>query len=473
MLSIAGTDPTGGAGIHADLKSIGALGGYGMAVVTALVAQNTQGVRAVHVPPVEFLTEQLEAVSDDVRIDAVKLGMLHSAPLIAVVSDWLSRTRPPIIVLDPVMVATSGDALIDRRATDAIRDLCTRVDLITPNIPELAVLAGATPATTWDEAVVQATGLASSSGTTVLLKGGHLPSDDCPDAIVTASGTTTIVGRRVPTSTTHGTGCSLSSAMATLAASGLSWPDALVRAKAWLVGAIEHGESLHVGHGNGPVDHFHELRPHLPGAGWCDGVWALTNDVRARVDECEFIRGLQDGSLDQARFRWYLAQDALYLADYSRVLARASALAPTITEQAFWAQCAQNALTTETQLHRSYLDGAVHEPGVTTLAYTNHLHAVAGTGAYAEIVAALLPCFWLYADLGRRMVSSDHAAHPYHDWLRTYADPAFDEATRTAIAITDRAAQDAGIEQRARMRAGFERSMRHELDFFLAPTRRS
>src|SRR5690606_24816990 len=122
--SIAGTDPTGGAGIQADLKSIGALGGYGMAVVTALVAQNTHGVRAVHVPPVSFLVEQLDAVSDDVTLDAVKLGMLHSTPLIDAVAVWLDQVRPSIVVLDPVMVATSGDRLLDAAAEAAIRRLC-------------------------------------------------------------------------------------------------------------------------------------------------------------------------------------------------------------------------------------------------------------------------------------------------------------------------------------------------------------
>jgi hydroxymethylpyrimidine/phosphomethylpyrimidine kinase len=260
VLSIAGTDPTGGAGIQADLKSIAAHGGYGMAVVTALVAQNTHGVRAVHVPPREFLAEQLRAVSDDVDVDAVKLGMLHSTPLIAEVADWVDRVRPPIVVLDPVMVATSGDRLLDAEAEAAIRELCATADLVTPNIPELAVLARTPPAATWPDALVQARRLAATSGTTVLLKGGHLGGDECPDAIVTATTATEIPGRRVLATNTHGTGCSLSSAMATLAASGQSWTEALATAKEWLAGAIEHGAQLRVGSGKGPVDHFHHLR---------------------------------------------------------------------------------------------------------------------------------------------------------------------------------------------------------------------
>ena len=141
VLSIAGTDPTGGAGIQADLKSIAANGGYGMAVVTALVAQNTMGVRSVHLPPASFLIEQLDAVSDDVEIDAVKIGMLANAEIIDTVRGWLGRVRPPLVVLDPVMVATSGDRLLDVEAEVAMRSLLSQVDLVTPNIPELAVLA--------------------------------------------------------------------------------------------------------------------------------------------------------------------------------------------------------------------------------------------------------------------------------------------------------------------------------------------
>lgn len=268
VLSIAGTDPSGGAGIHADLKTIEALGGYGMAVVTVLVAQNTRGVRSVHVPPVEFLVEQLDAVGDDVVLDAVKIGMLHSTPLISAVTNWLNCLRPPVVVLDPVMVATSHDRLLDVEAEDAIRDLCTVADLVTPNVPELAVLVRGEVATTWAEAVLQTRALAVDTGTTVLLKGGHLDGGICPDAIVTADDLVEVPGRRVRTSNTHGTGCTISSAMATLRAWGMSWPEALTRAKAWMIGALDHGAALNVGHGNGPIDHFHELRPYLPSPGW-------------------------------------------------------------------------------------------------------------------------------------------------------------------------------------------------------------
>lgn len=477
VLSIAGTDPSGGAGIQADLKSIAAMGGYGMAVVTALVAQNTRGVRAVHVPPAEFLRAQLDAVGDDVEIDAIKVGMLHSAPLIAVVDDWLARRGHDLVVLDPVMVATSGDRLLDPAAEAAIRDLCRRAALVTPNLPELAVLTEEPVARSWRDALAQALRFARASGSIVLVKGGHLAGEDCPDAIVTPDGVAAEVARRRMASTnTHGTGCSLSSAMATLGASGVDWTDALPRATAWLAGAIAAGAALGVGRGNGPVDHLHELRPHLPSpvspvssVSWTARVWAEAAPLRAAVDACGFVDGLRTGSLDEPVFAWYLEQDALYLSEYARVLARASALAPRSDEQVFWAEAAASAIAVESELHRSRVDADTAEPAPTTLAYTDHLHAASARGSYGELVAALLPCFWLYSDVGERFAAASHARHPYRDWLSTYADPAFAASTRAAIEIADRAAAGASAFERERMSVAFERSMRHELAFFEAP----
>lgn len=466
VLSIAGTDPTGGAGLQADLKTIGALGGYGMAVTTALVAQNTRGVREVHVPPVSFLRAQLDAVSDDVRIDAVKLGMLHSAPLIDTVREWLDRVDPPIVVLDPVMVATSGDRLLDEEAVTALRELCRRADLVTPNLPELGVLTDRTWATTWDEAVEQARRLAVDTGATVLLKGGHLAGGESPDAVVDANSVHTVAGARVATSNTHGTGCSLSSAMAVLRAQGLAWPEALTRAKAWLTGALLAADALEVGGGNGPVDHFHEA---VPAAGWADRAWRAAEPVRAATDRCRFVRGLREGTLDRDAFDWYLAQDALYLHEYSRVLAQLSATAPTRDSQAFWAESARGALAEVDRLHAHHIDGDLPAAAPATTAYTDHLLAVAARGDHAELLAAVLPCFWLYQDLGRRWREIPRDGHAFADWLDAYGDPAFDVSTRRAIEFADAAARASSAAGRARMDAAFARSMRLELAFFTAP----
>ncbi|MGI6879687.1 bifunctional hydroxymethylpyrimidine kinase/phosphomethylpyrimidine kinase [Microbacterium sp. gxy059] len=318
VLSIAGSDPSGGAGIHADLKSIAANGGYGMAAITALTAQSTRGVRAVHVPPVDVLVAQLDALSDDIEIDAVKIGMLANAEVTRAVDAWLARAGAPVVVVDPVMVATSGDRLLDDDAVSALRDLLRRADVVTPNIPELAVLVSEPEADTWDAVLAQAGRAAREFGVDVVAKGGHLAGADAPDALVTAAGEVReFPGARIATTNTHGTGCSFSSAIATRIAGGADRAGAVGEAKRWLAESIRHGAALRVGGGSGPVSHFAGLwarggletapTPEEAAADW----WAASSEAREAIDALPFVRGLGDGSLDRDAFVWYLAQDAL------------------------------------------------------------------------------------------------------------------------------------------------------------------
>jgi hydroxymethylpyrimidine/phosphomethylpyrimidine kinase len=478
VLSIAGTDPTGGAGIQADLKSIAANGGYGMAVVTALVAQNTHGVRSVHVPPVAFLEQQLEAVSDDVTIDAVKIGMLADAEIIATVSEWLDRVRPPVVVLDPVMVSTSGDRLLRDDAQAALRALAARAHLITPNISELAILAQEPLAGGWDDVLDQARRVAKTSGVMVLAKGGHLDGQSVPDALVDATTTHEFPGTRVATANTHGTGCSLSSACATRRAAGVSWPEAVAETKRWLTESIRHGADLNVGTGNGPVSHFAGLwqrggiKTAPTPAEVTHAWWEDIVDLREEIETLPFIRGLGNGTLNRDAFVWYLTQDALYLRDFARALAQASRLAPTSREQAFWAGSAHDAIATELQLHESWLAPGTldtSQPSDTTTAYLNHLATAGCRGDYPTLVAALLPCFWLYHHVGQRLRPLAHANHPYRSWLNTYADEAFVAATADAIDIVGRVAAAATQDARHRMADAFRASAGHERAFFLAP----
>ncbi|MGW9168882.1 MULTISPECIES: bifunctional hydroxymethylpyrimidine kinase/phosphomethylpyrimidine kinase [Agromyces] len=487
VLSIAGSDPSGGAGIQADLKSIAAVGGYGMAAITALTAQNTRGVRGVHVPPASFLAAQLDAIADDIVIDAVKLGMLANAEVIRTVVAWLGRTRPPVVVLDPVMVATSGDRLLDADAEAAMRELLPLADLVTPNLDELAVLARREVATTWAAAIAQAEGVSAEYGIRVLAKGGHLAGDLAPDALVDAASATIVEfgGERIATSSTHGTGCSLSSAIAALAAELGDWPSAIAEARRWLRESLRHGDALEVGDGHGPISHFAGLwsrggtrtapTPTEVEAEWWEGI----SDVRRAIDELPFIRGLADGTLPVEPFREYLAQDALYLRDYARALATAAALAPDAAAQAFWATSSHGSIVGELELHERWLGtGAATDatrPGPATTAYLDHLLATAARGDYAVLVAALLPCFWLYTDLGARLAAGEFGEqalapeHPYASWLATYGDPAFAEATREAVAIVTASASRETPGVRERMLRAFRASAVHELAFFAAP----
>jgi hydroxymethylpyrimidine/phosphomethylpyrimidine kinase len=259
LLSIAGTDPSGGAGIQADLKTFSALGTYGMSVITGLVAQNTRGVRSVHRVPASFVTEQLDAVFDDVRVDAVKIGMLATSDVIDAVAEALATRKPPFVVLDPVMVAKSGDRLLTVEAVAHLRSaLLPYVDLITPNLPEAADLLGADEARTEDEMRSQLDALLKL-GPAVLLKGGHLAGPECPDLLALGSiAPVRLVAPRISTTSDHGTGCTLSAAIAALRPQRDGWLPAVTDAKAYLTGALAAADRLDVGSGHGPVHHFHE-----------------------------------------------------------------------------------------------------------------------------------------------------------------------------------------------------------------------
>jgi hydroxymethylpyrimidine/phosphomethylpyrimidine kinase len=481
VLSIAGSDPSGGAGIQADLKSIAAHGGYGMAAITALTAQNTRGVEAVHIPPASFLARQLDAISDDISIDAVKIGMLGDAEVIAVVREWLEKVRPAVVVLDPVMVATSGDRLLQEPAEAALRELLPLAHLLTPNLAELAMLLGEDLQDSWPAALEQGKRLAAATGATVLVKGGHLAGAECPDALVNTGGllrsdVVQVPGERVATRNSHGTGCSLSSAMATVQARLGDWEASLRAVKPWLASALEASGRLEVGTGNGPVHHLHHLRPVPHPGAFADLLRAEAGRDLDAIYALEFIRGLASGSLPEKEFAYYLAQDAIYLNGYSRVLARASALAPTEAEQLFWAASSQQCLEVESELHRSWLSTRSVQPelGPVTKSYVDHLTAASASGSYAVLAAAVLPCFWLYAEVGKTLharfiQAGEPAAHPYADWLRTYADEDFAEATRKAIAIVDGAGRAASDDERAAMVTAFQQSCRLEVDFFDAP----
>lgn len=257
VLSIAGSDPSGGAGIQADLKTFSALGAYGACVLTALTAQNTTGVYGVHEVPAPFVADQLRVVADDLRIDAVKIGMLADASIVRAVADFLTEREPPVVVLDPVMVATSGDPLLRADAVRAVIELVPRASMITPNVPEAAVLLGTEPADSVDATADQAMELVRRGAQRVLLKGGHLDTPgEVVDVLADRSGVDLLRSVRIPTENTHGTGCSLSSAIAALRPQRASWGAAVMEARAWLSEAIAAADELQVGHGHGPVHHF-------------------------------------------------------------------------------------------------------------------------------------------------------------------------------------------------------------------------
>ena len=534
VLSIAGTDPSGGAGIQADLKSIAASGGYGMCVTTSLVAQNTCGVREVFTPPLEFLTAQLAAVFDDVTVDAVKIGMLGDADTIRTVRTWLSEHPVPVVVLDPVMIASSGDRLLQAEAEQALRDLVPLVNVITPNIPELAVLCEKEPAQTFDEAHEQAANLAAATGTTVIVKGGHLCGQDAGNTAVFPDGTCAHVRTpRLDSRNTHGTGCSLSSSLATRLGvellqhteaaehtaeqSVLTSEDthrALQWSTRWLHESIAAGAGLQVGsgEGHGPVDHAARARRleaaasaypwhHLlattdsegntldgtsperllpvspvpageavvkPAGPWTAALWAAGGETWHQILDLPFVRALGDGTLDEDLFAFYLDQDALYLRDYSRALATLSARADTAEAQVHWAAGAHEAIAAESQLHEGWLANRARlgGPSPITMGYTNFLRATAAGDDYVVGAAAILPCYWLYEEVGAVLSSQNHADHPYAEWLSMYGGEEFAADVARSLAEVERAFEAASPAQRVRAARAYLSACVYEREFF-------
>lgn len=262
VLSIAGSDPSGGAGIQADLKAFSAMGTYGMAVITALTAQNTVGVSAVHMVPPEMVRAQIRDIFADIRVGAVKIGMIGTAEIAEAVADALAPHVGVPVVLDPVMVAKGGDRLL---RADAVATLKARLvpiaTVVTPNLGEAADLLDDPPIEDRAGMEPAARAILALGAANILLKGGHLGGGESPDLLLSRDSATWFEGPRVASRNTHGTGCTLSSALAALLATGMPITAAVARAKGYVAEAIRYADLLEVGHGHGPTHHFHALWP--------------------------------------------------------------------------------------------------------------------------------------------------------------------------------------------------------------------
>ncbi|MDO5720413.1 MAG: bifunctional hydroxymethylpyrimidine kinase/phosphomethylpyrimidine kinase [Actinomycetaceae bacterium] len=516
ILTIAGTDPTGGAGLAADIKSITAAGGFALAVTTALVSQNTHGVSAVTMPDARTIRDQLDAVSSDVDVDAVKVGMVSSIDYITTIKQWLEETKPTTIIIDPVMVATSGDRLLDAQAEDALRDLLVLATMITPNIPELEVLAGVKPGsiTNFEQACQAAKTVARELSTVVVVKGGHLSDNPLINALVNAEGVITQAkAPRVETTNTHGTGCSLSSALATRLATGEGPHKALSWVTRWLYESLIHADALRVGSGNGPIDHSHRARRleavatnqpwadqalsipqlHTPSdasraitatdtesvigaAGpWTQLLWNAGTPVLEEIWNLPFITGLRDGTLDEWEFTAYQRQDAIYLDLYSAALAHLAFRAQDPLEKVHWASDSATTLEVEQALHRDWLnrhrgeefaDALQMAKTPITAGYTDFLLARIATENYVVGTAAVLPCYWLYAEIGFKLIEFNHPDHVYTKWLTMYGDESFINSTKNAISIVEKQMELASPTDRERATRAFLGAAIWEREFF-------
>ncbi|WEV69736.1 bifunctional hydroxymethylpyrimidine kinase/phosphomethylpyrimidine kinase [Bifidobacterium sp. ESL0775] len=528
VLSIEGSDPIGGAGTMADMKAFTAQGVFGYAAMTSVLAQNTQGVTdIVNVEP-SFLLAQLKAVSDDADIDAMKIGMLGTPELVDTVRGWLvellkdyqANDKPkPTVVLDPVMYAKSGDRLLTAEAEQALGTLIPLADIITPNAMELAALdtmvngaksnsnipctasienqpsdgnnqtnkstqLAQTPQSC-EEMEYLAKSVAARFGVAVYAKGGALAlngSKECTDILVVPTHEngkepviTRIEGAAVPTQNVHGTGDTLSSTLAALRPQCEDWAETAKRAKAWMTGAIAAADSLHVGHGHGPVDFTWQHSP--TGLSFTEDYWRRTKETRERIATMPFIERMLDGTLPLDDFSFYLHQDDIYLTDYTSLLALASSRAADPHERAFFADAAsyglEEGLTFHRQWYREYGFSVEQAPvSETTAAYLGHEYRFTDTGSYPALVAVVMPCYWVYSVIGQEMehqvrvrrLDLDH--HPYGLWIRMYADPGFASRTLEELRICDRLAAEGTMADYNRMMDAALGSTEHEYRFF-------
>ncbi|MBQ7545326.1 MAG: bifunctional hydroxymethylpyrimidine kinase/phosphomethylpyrimidine kinase [Synergistaceae bacterium] len=457
-LTIAGSDSSGGAGIQADIKTMAMNGVYAMSAVTALTAQNTTGVFGIMESSPEFLRAQIDAVFGDIFPDTVKTGMVSSSALIHVIADSLKHYDARNVVVDPVMVSTSGAKLI---ADDAVKTLAEELlplaTVTTPNIPEAEILSGMKIT---DEAgmIESARKISERFGCAVLVKGGHMV-NDANDYLFDGESGGWFTGKRIDTRNTHGTGCTLSSAIASNLAKGYSLSEAVRVAKEYISGAL--GAGLDLGQGCGPMMHNFNLSGKFSQSrGIVSRLMDSVADIWPEYNNHPFVKGMETGTLDPAKFRYYIIQDYHYLNEYSKVFALGAAKAKSLGTMQLFSSVIEAIANVEMDVHRGYMgklgvsqeeiDRTARHPA--NLSYTSYMLRVAYEEEEPEILAAILSCALSYEDIAKAIVknSPDSVKHElYGHWIATYSGEVYCGHNRVLVSAFEKAAEnytDAQIE---------------------------
>ncbi len=485
VLTIAGSDSGGGAGIQADIKAISACGCFATSAITAITAQNTLGVTDIHPVPVSTLKAQIKAVLEDIGTDAVKIGMLHNSETIQAVHDCLTEFKIRNIVLDPVMVATSGNKLLQDEAIESLKKiLIPMARVITPNIPEAEILLGK-KIEEQDKLPEYAKELSDLYGNiSVLLKAGHLKDDQLTDIFYNAESGEykELKSKRLYSRNTHGTGCTLSSALASYLAHGFSADEAASMAKLYIHEAISQGAQYKTGEGHGPVKHFHAFwtdltddlistKPAVKPLGmFSEKLWESIRPVYHILIRHPFIKGLANGNLPGSCFEHYLAQDILYIQDDSKALEILADKAPNELEKSFLIKLANDGYDIERALHRDYLTHfnvqETNQKSIAIATYTSFLLKVVKQASYPLGAAALLPCFWVYHSVGKHIVKTAVEDNPYKKWIETYEGNEYEGYVARFVEIVEELGSTAPEAVQDLMIQSFERATNFELQFF-------
>ena len=474
-LTIAGSDSSGGAGIQADIKAMTMNGVYAMSALTALTAQNTTGVFAVQEAAADFLTAQLDAVFSDIFPDAVKIGMVSSSELIHVIAESLKKWGARNIVVDPVMVSTSGAKLIN---DDAVRtlgeELLPLAVLAAPNIPEAEILAGLK--ISGEASMTEAARVISERfGCSVLVKGGHMV-NDANDYLYSCGSGEWFTGKRIDTRNTHGTGCTLSSTIAANLAKGYPLSESVRLAKEYISGAL--GAMLDLGKGCGPMMHSFNLTGKFSQSmTLTERLMASVSDFWSEYNNHPFVKGIETGTLDPAKFRHYIIQDYLYLNEYTKVFALGVSKAKSLGTMRLFSSIIGAIADVEMDIHRGYMGrfGVTQEEidsaprTLENLSYTSYMLRVAAEEGEAEILAAVLSCALSYEDIAKTILRNnpDAAAHElYGDWVRCYSGEEYCGANRVLVSALEEAVKDYSDSQLGHIAEIFRNCSLYEMGFW-------
>lgn len=443
-LTIAGSDSGGGAGIQADIKTITMNGVYATSAVTALTAQNTMGVTGIAEVTPEFLGLQLDAIFTDIYPDAVKTGMVSSGELIKVIAAKLKQYKAKNIVVDPVMVATSGAKLISDEAVEVLKkELLPLADVITPNIPEAEVLSGITIKNE-DDMTEAARIINEKFGCSVLCKGGH-QINDANDLLYRDGGYVWFKGRRINNPNTHGTGCTLSSAIASNLAKGENLDNAVKKAKDYISEAL--AAMLDLGKGSGPLCHNYAIVKEKT-MKLSDTLFLKTKDLWKESAEKPFVLAMAKGTLEEELFKSYTVQDYLYLMEYVEILKRIRSLTENAKVGDFVDALIEGILKEVESVHLpSIKKYGITEEEVKSCKkisaitdYLQYLTKCIDNYGYKGGLTALLQCSWLYAYIGEtvsKKYAKEIASSPYRTWFEAYTSESYISANQTWIVIID------------------------------------
>ena len=476
-LTIAGSDSSGGAGIQADIKTMTMNGVYAMSAITALTAQNTIGVTGILEVSPEFLRKQLDAVFTDIFPDSVKIGMVSSSELIKTISETLRFYDAKNIVVDPVMVSTSGARLINENAIETLKqELLPIATILTPNIPEAEILSGIKAINSPDDMIKAAEKINSEYGCSVLLKGGH-NINDANDLL--CSGANKIQwfnGKRIDTKNTHGTGCTLSSAIASNLAKGFPLDKSVSLSKEYISGAL--GAGLNLGKGCGPMNHAFNLTGKFSRKfSIVDELMASVSDIWNEYNNHPFVKGIETGELDVNKFRKYIIQDYFYLNEYSKVFALGVAKSknPEIIKL-----CSSviNAITNvEMDIHKGYMGRLKVSENelkntqreLENLSYTSYMLRIAYEEGEAEILAAILSCALSYEDIAKQILKNNPTASEhefYGNWIKCYSGKEYCDLNKILVKALDEAVKDYSSERLKHVCEIFRECSLYEMGFW-------